>query len=73
MKPSIVSKEDPRLIRLSERVKALKRKINIDTVYEIILSGHSVYMQGIGLPHGCIKKCIEKALEEMVKEDKNDA
>jgi len=70
MKPS---KEDPRLIKLSERVKALKKEVNIDTIYSIILSGYSVYTQGIGLPHECIKDCIEKALEETEETEEKDA
>ena len=73
MKPSRISKEDPRLIRLSERVKALKKEVNIETIYEIILSGHSVYTQGIGLPHECIKDCIKKALEESEESEEKDA
>ena len=57
-------KEDPRLVKLTERVKALKNDVNIDTIYMLILSGHSVYLQGIGLPEETVKDCIEKALKE---------
>jgi hypothetical protein len=57
-------KEDSRLIKLSERIKALKKEINIDTIYDIILSGHDLYKFNDGLPYKCIKNCIKKTLEE---------
>jgi len=57
-------KRDPRLIDLEARVRALKRDINLETVYALLLSGHSVYKQGIGLPHDCIRETIFMALSD---------
>ena len=62
-------KRDERLITLEERVRALKAEVNHETVYAIVLSGHSVYKGGMGLGHKCIHETIQKALSNGGVED----
>lgn len=55
---------DQRITDLVERVRMLKESLNWGTIYAIILSGHSVYRQGIGLPHDVVIDAIKEGLDE---------
>lgn len=62
---------------LTERVKKLVSvsHITMDMIYDIVLSGHSVYRQGMGLSHEAVYEAINKGLEDqplkwVVKKDK---
>lgn len=55
---------DPRITDLVERVRMLKEAVNWQTIYNIILSGHSVYKQGIGLTHEEVIDAIKEGLDD---------
>lgn len=55
---------DPRIIALIENVRLLKENLNWETIYRIVLSGSSVYRQGIGLTHNEVIDAIQEGLGE---------
>lgn len=59
------SLDNHRLLKLIENVRNLKTEgLTIDTIYEIVLSGHHVFKAGMGLPEEWVKNAIMEGLKE---------
>ena len=58
-------KADERLSNLEKQVREIKLgHINEETLFALVVSGHLVYKQGMGLSHDSVIEAIKKGLEE---------
>ena len=60
---------DPRLDKVEEAVKAIQNgDTSPEAYYALLVCGHRVYKQGLGLPHQVIYKAIEEGCGKKFKE-----